>query len=72
MPTEHRQLIDVMKTIVSEVPERYAEYHNDLWAATAQIVSFEREHKVNQMNIVQKIYDQCDSLAMLVDKNNRK
>lgn len=72
MTTEIEKLLQTFKGQVEKLPEEYEGYRKDLYDYVTRIIMYEREHKVSRIDIVQKVSDQCEALAVLMNQHNTR
>ena len=69
MPTNDRKIIEILLEQVGEAEERYEGYRNELKELIADIVTAERQHKIQGINIQKQVNDKCSAAGrILADK----
>ena len=63
MPTNPRALLSAIDECLDQIEERYSGYRDDLKSTMADVISMERQHEIQQTNIVQQIRGQCELLG---------
>ena len=63
MPLNDKKIISIILDQGKEVPERCDGYREEIMNVIADIITFERGHRVEATNIQQKINDKCDAAA---------
>ena len=63
MPLNDRKIISIILDQASGVEERCQGYRKELIAVIAEIIEYERGHRVSATNIQKKISDKCNAVA---------
>jgi hypothetical protein len=63
MPLNDKKIISIIPDQASQVEERCPGYRKELIQVIAEIVEYERGHRVNATNIQKKIGDKCNAAA---------
>ena len=63
MPLNERKIIRIILEECQNVEERCAGYKEELIEVVTEIITAERQHRVQGTNIQQKINDKCNSAA---------
>lgn len=63
MPLNERKIISIILEQASEIEERCPGYKKELIAVIAEIIEYERGHRVSATNIQKKISDKCNAVA---------
>lgn len=69
MPLNERKIISIIETECSEIAERCLGYRDELINVVADILMYEREHRVEATNIQKKINDKCNAAANFLASN---
>ena len=69
MAVSQQQLLETIKTQLSQVPARSSTYRNDLLNTLAEIVMLERVNRLRRTNIQQEVKAKCEALGVLVAKS---
>ena len=63
MPTNPRVLLSAIDTCLDQMEERYPGYRVELKSVMADLIIMEKQHEVQQTNIVQQIKGKCELLG---------
>jgi len=63
MPLNDKKIISIILDECKKLDERCEGYREEMIEVVTEIISCERNHKVEAMNIQQKINDKCDTVA---------
>jgi hypothetical protein len=63
MPLNDKKIITIILDECKGMPERCDGYREEMIEVITEIISYERNHKVEATNIQQKINDKCDTVA---------
>lgn len=66
MPLNDKKIISIILEQASQVEERCPGYKKELIAVIAEIIEYERGHRVNATNIQKKIGDKCNAVAQFL------
>ena len=69
MAYNDRKILDVLLHELSEMPERYDGYREDMTHLLTEVLKLEREHALARINIVQQISDQVNTVGMSLHKS---
>jgi hypothetical protein len=71
MPLNDKKIISIILGQGAQVPERCEGYREEIIEAIADIIGFERSHRVEATNIQQKINDKCDAVARFLTERGK-
>lgn len=63
MPLNERKIINIILAECEKVTERCEGYHEALVELVTEVVTAERQHRVQGTNIQQKISDRCNAVG---------
>jgi hypothetical protein len=63
MPLNDKKIISIILEQGASVPERCPGYREEVMDVIADIINYERAHRVEATNIQKKINDKCDAAA---------
>lgn len=63
MPLNDRKIISIILEQSAEIEERCEGYREELIEVIAEILEYERSHRVSATNIQKKINDKCNAVA---------
>ena len=63
MPLNDRKIISIILEQSAEIEERCEGYREELIEVIAEILEYERGHRVSATNIQKKINDKCNAVA---------
>lgn len=66
MPLNDKKIISIILDQAAQVDERCPGYKKELIQVIAEIVEYERGHRVNATNIQKKIGDKCNAAAQFL------
>lgn len=66
MPLTGKKIISILLEEAEKVDERCRGYRKEIVELMADIVDLERQHRVQGINIQQKIGDKCNALGQLL------
>ena len=66
MPWNDKKIISIILKECDGLEERFDGYREEITAAIADILQYERQHRVSATNIQKKINDKCNATARLL------
>lgn len=66
MPWNDRKIISIILKECDGLEERFDGYRQEITAAVADILQYERQHRVSATNIQKKINEKCNATARLL------
>lgn len=69
MPLNDRKIINILLEEGQRVPERCPGYREEVVNVIAEVIAYERGHRVEATNIQQKINDKFDAAARFLTEN---
>ena len=72
MPWNDRKIISIIVRECRGVEERFDGYREEITAAVADILQYERQHRVSATNIQKKINDKCNAIARLLLRETKR
>ena len=66
MPWNDRKIISIILKECDGLEERFDGYGKEITGAVADILQYERQHRVSATNIQKKINDKCNATARLL------
>ena len=63
MPLNDRKIISIILEQSAEIEDRCEGYREELIEVIAEILEYERNHRVSATNIQKKINDKCNAVA---------
>ena len=66
MPWNDRKIISIILKECEGLEELFDGYREEITAAVADILQYERQHRVSATNIQKKINDKCNATARLL------
>ena len=66
MPLNDRKIIGIILEQSTELEERCNGYREEIIEVIAEILAYERGHRVSRTNIQKKINDKCDAAAQFL------
>lgn len=66
MPLNDKKIISIILDECKVLKERCEGYREEMIEVITEIISYERNHKVEATNIQQKINDKCDTAAVFL------
>jgi hypothetical protein len=71
MPLNDKKIISIMLEQGTSIPERCEGYREEIMEVIAEIITYERAHRVEATNIQKKINEKCDAAArFLTERRN--
>lgn len=71
MPLNDKKIISIILEQGKTVPERFDGYREEIVNVIADIITYERSHRVERTDIKKKIFEKCDAAArLLTEKRN--
>ena len=67
MPLNDRKIISIILEQCAEIEERCEGYREELIEVIAEILEYERSHRVSATNIQKKINDKCNAVARFLE-----
>jgi len=61
MPLNERKVIKIILEECQKIEERCSDYRKELVEVVTEIITLERQHRVESTNIQQKINDKCNA-----------
>ena len=72
MPLNDRKIINILLTECESIEERCEGYKEELLEVITEIITAERQHRVQGTHIQKKINDKCNAAADFLAKNRIK
>jgi hypothetical protein len=68
MPLNDKKIISIILDQGKTVPERFDGYREEIVSVIADIITYERAHRVERTDIQKKIFEKCDAAARLLNE----
>ena len=66
MPWNDKKIVSIILRECDGLEERFDGYRHEITAAVADILQYERQHRVSATNIQKKINEKCNATARLL------
>jgi len=72
MAYNDKKILHVLMEELKKTPERCPGYREEMGHLLGDVLSFEREHTIAKINVVQKISEQVNTVGMFLHKSRSK
>jgi len=69
MPLIQKKIVSIISDQCKNLDERCRGYRDEIFNTVADILVFERQHRIRSINIQQKINDKCDATGRFLAEN---
>ena len=69
MPLNERKVLDIILNEAKKIDEKCSGYQNEIKEVLAEIVMYERQHRVQGINIQKKINEKCQATGKFLAEN---